>query len=406
MEITVNNSYLITKTPIIKKSSLYAYLLNIHTIDDDTSEFDLQILIETLSTYGFNTIAESKTTFIPILFDSYTNDAIHALPTENIVLLLSNSHIYSSREVKKIVELKELGYHFALYLEFNSSDTQESHNNIFDYIEYVLVDTRNFSLDALKIFNQSMDEYNLEYIALHVDNDITYTSFNPLCKASGGGYYTQEIKVSSDVEISGIYKDTLELLNILEQDNSIDDIALSFTSYPEITLKLLQYLNSPAFNLTKAIKSIRHALLLIGKKSLKKWLLIIAFSNSDTQSGETNPLMYSVEMRIALMSHLANALQLKDNSIAEEAPFVAVLSLLDKLIEKTKEDLFKLIQVDTKIEKAVIKHEDTLGKLLELCIAIENFETSKVDAILEELSIDKKVFEQSLVESYFTTKEQ
>ena len=116
--------------------------------------------------------------------------------------------------------------------------------------------------------------------------------------------------------------------------------------------------------------------------------------------------MYSVDMRIALMSHLANSLQLKDNSIADEAPFVAVLSLLDKLIEKTKADLFKLIKVDSKIENAVTKHEDTLGKLLELCIAIESFDTEKVDAILEELAIDKKAFEKSLVESYFSSKEQ
>jgi len=399
-------SLFITKTPIIDSNEhINAFILNCTPLGSDSNVFKIETLIDTLQDYGFKEISDSRNTFIPITFDANESEAIHSLPIENMTLLLSNATLYSSREIEKIKELTKLGYNFALILEKTTSDLLSTHKEILELVTYLLVNTTKITLGVFKEAVNSLKNYEISYIATHIENEKVHAEFASLSDFFSGDYYTKELEVSKNTEIDETYKNTLDLLNTLETQESIDDIALSFTSYPEITLKLLQHLNSPSFNLQKAIKSIRHALLLIGRKSLKKWLLLIAFSSSDSQGSSTNPLMYTVETRITLMTHLANILQTNEGSLQEEAPFVAVLSLLDRLIETTKSDMFNLINVDEKVKVAVLEHENTLGKLLSLTIAIENFDTNKVDFLLNDLGIDKKEFEQSLVESYFTPKE-
>ena len=387
----------IIKSPILEANeSIYGYAIEARTLDVTHDAIALNDIIEALSELGLQYIDTQRPLFIHVDFNDLSSESYLALPPNNIIFVLDNRE-FSKDEILHIEKLYKRRYLFALTIK----DATGIHTEVMGYLSHLLFDSQHIPSQQCLSIKEKLAEFDLKYVVINVEAQEDVQGYLPLCDYVHGIFYTKELTHSNTTEIDELYQDTLDLLNILQTDATIDEIALKFSNYPEITLKLLQYLNSPAFNLQKAIKSIRHALMMIGKKALKKWLLLIAFSSASEGSVGMTPLFYSVEKRTVLLSKLAHLLPNGSKEIEEEASFVGILSLLDRLIETTKEDMFKLIKVDDNIKDAVIYHADTLGKLLALDLAIEQSDTQKTTLLLQELHIDPKDAQEAILESYF-----
>ena len=388
----------IIKSPILAQDeSIYAYTIEAKCLDANSEHITLNDVIEALSSLGLQYIDTNAPIFIPLDFEDITNESYLALPPNNIILVLENRE-FNKDEITYIQQLYKRRYLFALHI----NDATNINMEVMPYLSHLLFDAKFVAFDQCMGIRNSLAAFNVKYIVINIDNEENIKGYIPTCDYIHGNFYTQELSESKTSEIDELYQDTLDLLNILQTDATIDEIALKFSNYPEITLKLLQYLNSPAFNLQKAIKSIRHALMMIGKTALKKWLLLIAFSSASEGSSSVAPLFYTVEKRIALVSKLASLMPDTSKHVQEEASFVAVLSVPDRLIETTKEDMFKLIKVDENVKDAVINHANTLGKLLALDIAIEQCDTQETAKLLQELHIEPKGAEEAILQSYFS----
>lgn len=391
---------IVTKTAILDRNEhIVGFLLKASRLNDTSYFFELNTLITTLFQYGLSTINSNIPLYIPLSTHSYVNDTLESIPRENTIILLECNYNINSIALKKIEEYHKLGYHFALLVCKEDIDEQQF-GQILTYCDTILYQTQNISLQTLNNFQSNYA--HLTHIALDIDSEATHEIFTKTVPYVSGNFYTKEITVSQNETLSQTYQDTLHLLNVLQKEEDIDSITIEFTKFPEITLKLLQHLNSPNFHLKKAIRSIRHALLLIGKKSLKKWLLMIAFNSSDSSEHEAlSALLYSVETRVKLMNSLAKICKSIDHNQVEEAAFVAILSLLDRLLEISKSDLFTLIEVDDEIKEAVLEHRNTLGDLLNLTMAIESFNPNKIKNLINKLNIDESEFEREIYNSYF-----
>ncbi|HFU74115.1 MAG TPA: HDOD domain-containing protein, partial [Helicobacteraceae bacterium] len=263
-------------------------------------------------------------------------------------------------------------------------------------------DTTNIDITKFIAFKRDVDQHNVALIASNVKDHKDYETYlDAGFDFFSGPFYLINEAVESE-EIDENYQQTLNLLNTLEQSSVIDDIVAEFTKAPEISYALLQYLNSPIFNMSKAVKSMRHALMLIGQKNLRKWLLMIAFSQVSTTSNSANPLLFSVQTRSQLMYQIASLSYETHHIQAEEASFVGVLSLLDHLIGVSKTTLFEAIFVAQNIKDAVMFEKGILGNMLALSVAIENFDTKKITQLSEVLHLSDSQINEVLTYGYTT----
>jgi len=215
------------------------------------------------------------------------------------------------------------------------------------------------------------------------------------------GYFFAKHCMTQKKSIDPAYKKIFQLINMLDdEDIEINEIAAALEVEVELTIQLLRFINSSYVGLKKDVKSILQVVMLLGKKSLKQWLLLIAFSKST--NGEDNiiknPMLELAQNRSKIMAELAKRKNSKDYDCYDyhEASFVGILSLVNVPIDT----VLKEINVDINITNALIYRNGELGRFLDLVVAIENFDMPKADSILDELHISNVELSTILQKSY------
>jgi len=168
----------------------------------------------------------------------------------------------------------------------------------------------------------------------------------------------------------------LNLYNLLIDDTNLDVITKEFENNPEITVQLLQFINSGAFHFQNKISSIHHVLTLVGRKPLAQWLMLMIYSKSAANSKEHTPLMIMIKSRTELMESILKAINPEARSnLIGEAYLVGVLSLIDVVFGKRMEDILENIHISETVKNAILKEGDTLGEIYKLVKSIEAFDT-------------------------------
>lgn len=397
----MSQALFISKQPILdRQNSIHDFIFYYTPYEQMREGNHTKAFIDALFDTGLHDMAEGKRAFIKINHEMLLDASIFSFPNELLILGIDDTESIDETMIKRVNELKDLNFKFAIFHASDKEDLLTELEPLLSFIDYFVIDTAAIDIEAFKPLLKKLLQHPFTIIAANLRDDETKQAYSALGLDLFSGHYYLDTELDDDKEIDKGYQETLNLLNTLQNSESIDEIAAEFASYPHITLQLLRYLNSPVFSLQRTIKSIRHALLLIGRKDLRRWLLILAFTQTSDGTVSDSPLLYTANIRMALMRFLVERLEHSTKALADEAPFVAVLSLLQPLVGVSFEKLFETISIDKEIKDAIISYEGTLGKLLELTIATEQMDSDRVAQLLDELGLEPETFEKALLESY------
>lgn len=165
----------------------------------------------------------------------------------------------------------------------------------------------------------------------------------------------------------------VELIRRVDAAEDIEKLDVVLKRDPTLAFQLLRYINSPAFGLSVEISSFRHAIMLLGYKRLKRWLaLLLATASKDVNM---RPVMFASVRRGLFMEQLiANS---GDEEMRGEVFICGVFSLLDRLFNKSFEELLKTIPVPERVYQALVDCAGPYHPYLELTKAVET-ETAPV----------------------------
>jgi EAL and modified HD-GYP domain-containing signal transduction protein len=168
-------------------------------------------------------------------------------------------------------------------------------------------------------------------------------------------------------------------IDVQEIANTIKhDLALSF--------KLLRFLNSPRFAFHSQIKSIRHALLLLGQNELRKWIGLVSVA----ALGEGAPpiLVTMILIRAAFCESLAPLLGAPRRQ--SDYFFLGLLSSLDVLMGRPMRVLLAELPFPPDMSAALMGEQNSLREVLQVVISYEQgrweecFQLAKKLALKEE----------------------
>lgn len=397
----MSNSLFISKQPVLDKdNSIQDYIFYYAPYEQTQQLNHTRSFLEALFQTGIKELSGERRAFIKINREMLSDPSIFTFTNEQLVFAIDDAETIDKAMITRVKELKALNFTFALFHTSDKDDLISELTPLLPLVQYLIVDTSAIDLNTFETALPKLRTYRLTIIASNISDEKTQQVYSALGIQLFSGHYYLDEQLDDEREIDKGYQETLTLLNILQSSDAIDEIATEFANSPNITLRLLRYLNSPAFMLKHTIKSIRHALLLIGRKDLRRWLLLLAFTQTGDGSPANNPLLYTANTRMAIMRFLVNRLEHSTRELSDEAPFVAVLSMLQPLMGVSYEKIFDSITLDEEIKSSIISYEGTLGRLLELCIATEQLDQVRVTVLLEELGLDTEEFEKALLESY------
>lgn len=392
--------FFLGRQPILdRKQEIVGYELLFRSADMDHAVFESysqassNVITHALSLFGMNEVLGGKFGFINVHLGLLLSELLELLPIGQTVLELLEVIQLDEQVVERCRELKELGFLLAL----DDHEFDASNSAIYNIVDIVKIDILMTGMDALPDIARQLREYPVKLLAEKVE---TVEQFQ-LCYDLGfdlfqGYFFARPIVLNRrKIDVSGLA--LLKLLQQLTMDESIEAIEKTFKENPGLSYNMLRLVNSVAIGMREKIKTLRHAIIMLGMNHLRRWIQLSLFAGHDSR-GINHPLLEMAAVRGRLMEImlLQQVGYSASEEQAEEAFMVGILSLLDILFETPMEEIITNLNLNDDVSAALLRREGKLGKMLVLTEKLEVTDFDAVTVLLGEcgVSLDQLVTAQ------------
>ncbi|MCD6190302.1 MAG: EAL domain-containing protein [Sulfurimonas sp.] len=358
------------------------------------------VITNVLNRFGAKATLGDKRAFVKIDEKFLLNDLIFSVPDQFFVFALLESVEMTERVIERIHQLYEKNYVLVINDIKLDDASMEKYREIFPYLSFIKVDFSKGLSYGLEYMILELKSHNVRAIATKIENARDYNQARKLGCDWFQGYFFAEPKILQNVKYEPTQMNVLNLYNLLIDDTNLDDITTEFENNPEITVQLLQFINSGAFHFQNKISSIHHVLTLVGRKPLAQWLMLMIYSKSSAKSKEHTPLMLMIKSRTELMESILKTINPEARSnMLGEAYLVGVLSLIDVVFGKKMEDILENIHISDVVKNAILNEGETLGEIYKLVKGIEAFDTDAEAAFETRYGLEEGTVKELIVKS-------
>lgn len=360
----------------------------------DGNEATRQVLLNTFVLFGLARLTGGRPAFINFTRDFLFNDLVRLFPPNSIVVeLLENIHV--DREVIAACrKLKDAGYSIAL----DDVVELDSYGELLEMADIVKIDFRAANPErrhamARQLFGRPMrllGEKVETYEELRIAIDEGFALFQ--------GYFFAKPELMTRRDVPGNRAQYLRLLRELRRpDTDINALERIIKQDLSLAYRLLKYINSPLFGLRAEIRSVRHALTLLGERDVRRWATLAALSA--VAPGKPPQLLETGLMRARFCETLASVVDPGAKGVADEMFLAGLFSVLDALLDVSLEDAVRDAGVPARVKGALLGVPSPWRDLLQLALAYERGEWDSVMGILDSLGIDVRAVAQVFVDS-------
>jgi c-di-GMP-related signal transduction protein len=163
----------------------------------------------------------------------------------------------------------------------------------------------------------------------------------------------------------------------------IQKLASKIKHEASLTFRLLRHLNSAAFGLCSEVRSVPHALSLLGERELRKWIAVV--SVGVMADGKPDELMTVPLVRGRFCELLAPLAGMAKH--ANDLFLMGLLSVMDAVLDQPLDSIVADLPVRQEIKEALVAQKGLYWKLLDLATAYERAEWEKVNLLASQLAI-------------------
>jgi c-di-GMP phosphodiesterase len=319
--------------------------------------------------------------------------APQGLPPAVTVIEVLEDVLPSPELIELLIHYKQEGYLIAI-------DDFEGRTDIGDLLEVadiIKVDVLNKSIAAIEAICRTIGSNRAVKIAEKVETREIVEELKKSGFTLFQGYYFAKPELLSGRKINTTQISKLRVLQAIE-DPSVTPakIQTAIAADPSITYRLLRLLNSAAFGFSIKIRSIRHAVTLLGLKRLKNWLRMVILSDL---LGDKSPELYIMALnRGKLLEELVRDDQIRHND-AETMFLFGLLSLMEPMLDTPIQKLLSRLPLPEDIKAGYIDQTSQYNKYLRLLMALEKSTPKDIQTLCSELVLPEKSVAQASLKS-------
>lgn len=349
----------------------------------DTHAASASVIVNALSDFGFQDVLGRNQGFFNVSYDMLMSDAVELLPKEQVVIELLESIMADQEVVARCRTLKSLGFKLALDDHIYSPSFHE----IYHMVDIVKLDVLDIPPEELAGMVGKLRAWPLTLLAEKVESAEQYAVCSELGFDLFQGYYFARPVVLRQNKVDVAKLTMLQLMEQVMAETEISEIEETFKQNPGLTYNLLRLVNSVAIGLRVRIKTLRHALMVLGLEQLKRWITLALYANNDS-SGAQSPLLQIAAMRGKLMELLVQSLPNPGGRELSDRAFMAgILSLIDVLFEVSMVELVEKLNLVDDVRAALLDRSGVLGRLLLLAGKLEQADFAGVNEHLGECGL-------------------
>jgi len=352
-------------------------------LEADTSSTDLMAFV------NFAELTDGKTGFIPFPRDLLLLQFPVLFASDSTVTGISADLAEDEEVLERCRGLKEYGYAIAVL------GTARRHLDapLLELADYVAVDFDAVPAEDRQAVISALAGRATQVIARNLDTAEDFSEALSLGFGLFQGEFFTKPVVKPGKEIAASKLTYLQLLREVNNPAlSYDEIAALVEQDVALTYKLLKFMNSAWFGLKFEVSSIKHALVLLGPKEIRRWVSLVAVRSTGEDKPDELLIRSLTRAKAAEQIGLATNMQ-KESS---ELFLMGMLSLMDALGDRPLEEILAKLPLKENIKAALLDPEDT-GKYRRVFEAVVSYERGQWEA-LSAAAAELKMDEQKIPE--------
>jgi c-di-GMP-related signal transduction protein len=326
------------------------------------SEAASRSTLDTSLLMGLDVLSDGRRAFINCTRDILIKDYITLLPPAQAGVEILESVPADDLVMAACERLKKAGYLIALD-DFAVNDPREPLVGLADILK---VDMRTTSPADAAAMVKRFGSKSCHLLAEKVETRDEFLAAKKAGFTYFQGYFFRRPELMQAREIPANRANYLRLLQAISrpelEPREIEDVIKGEAS---LCYRLLRYLNSPVFGFAAEVKSIRHALAMLGEREVRRWLRLVV-TLSATQN-KPSDLVLSALVRARFGELLAPKVKHGESDLF----LVGMLSLMDAILEVRMGLVLEGISLDKEARAVLLGEESMLSGFYRLMLAQE-----------------------------------
>jgi c-di-GMP-related signal transduction protein len=358
-------------------------LVNSFESGSDESFATSQVISNSLLSIGWEQLLSGRRAFINFGRHLLVQELASVLPKELMVVEILESVKPDSAVLEACRELKRKGYLIALD-DFVWGGPSES---LCQYADIIKVDFQQTPRDEQETMVQHYSQRGIKMLAEKLETIEEYEWAHAAGYDYFQGYFFARPTIVRVKQISPSKVNALHLLQELQKPE-LEHHKLEILIKRDVSFsyKLLRYVNSAAFHFRSPIRSIQHALTILGDDEIRRWTTLVALPGmAQDKPGE---ILSHALVRARLCEQLG---KLACESLGEVDPFLmGMFSLLDAMIDRPLEEIVEELNLHSQMKESLLQQgrcNTASSAILRLVQAYERANWQQVESEGKRLNI-------------------
>lgn len=370
----------IARQPIFDiNNKVFAYELLYRSGVENVSKFKSgdsatsDVVINSLLLLGLEQMTEGKMAFINFTEGLIKDEIPQLFSRRQLVVELLEDIVPDKELLARVRILKELGYTIALD-DYIASYEYDELVELADIIKIDFVGTS--ALERVKISKRFID-MGKKLLAEKVE---TLEEFNE-AKALGytyfQGYYFAKPRIMKGKDVVGLNMNYMRIIDELNQEEpQYEKISAIIENDLALTYKLLRLINSPAFYTNSKVTSAKHALVLLGLKEIKKWIMILMLreAGKDKPDAVLKTCLFRAKMAETVAAH--TGLSKRRNELF----IMGLFSMIDTLLGQDLMTIIETLPFEDDVKAAMLGVDN---KIKDIFITVVLYEQGNWEALMK-----------------------
>lgn len=363
-------------------------------------QMSLDVLIQSVLEMGIERITGGSTAYLNFSRQMLLNHSFDLLDPSRVIIELLEDVDGDDPVLESCARLAAAGYRLALddYVPGRFQD------RLLPYTSIVKVDVLGRSMQEVQTTVEALRGSSIRLLAERIET----AEIGDACRRLGfhlfQGYYFSHPEVITGRAISADQVAILRLMNRLRDERVSDrELAESIRRNPSLSYMLLRMVNEAAGD-HHPVESIDHALKLLGRRRMCRWLALFFASSLSRETGVDAEAVHGAVTRGRMLEQLALAAGQDDQS--DRLFMLGLFSLMDALLGTSMTDLLAPLDLRPEVRAALIWREGLLGSWLSLAEAYETGAWDRAEQLAESLGAPRGELARIYLDSLDWAREQ
>lgn len=353
----------------------------------DGDHASAQVIANTFLNFGLETMTGGKQAFINFTRNLLIEEVALILPKDQVVVEILEDVEPDHEVLHACRNLKKRGYTLAL----DDFVMSEKTLNFIPFVDLVKIDFQAHAIQQRKVISDTLIPKGVTLVAEKVETrEEVEEGLNLGCKLFQGFFFSKP-KILSRKDIPASKLTYLQILQaVYEPEIDFGELEQIVKADVALSYKFLRYLNSAAFAFIGEIRSIRHALTLLGRENARKLIALVAISALVDDKPEE--LIVTSLTRANFCEVLARAARLEKRRF--DLYLMGMLSVIDAILDQPMNEAVAMLPLAEDIRGALMGEKNLFRDILEIVQAYEKGDWARFSSRLETIKATESDFPQ------------